>query len=312
MSTAANPRLTFRHDLTDFALGIMQDNAKLLTEIKRIAPVVPVGVLAGRYPEFNDLQDFAVTDTKRVAGGKTAEAKFAGKMTDFTLQPNALKMPIDVEIEVPLSGDNVAALEQAKTHTLISQSMSSLAADVYTILKAGRSAHATLGKWSDPNVDPMDQLEEAANEIYTATGMWPNKIDITPPMWRYLKKHSLVLKRFGGKDKAISMADVGAEIGVPEMQLVTGAGLSSGDFGQSSATFAPMLGTAAWIYYSNPLASGQNATFAMTLARDADLLGGVYEYMTDDGTARVLRLAWFVKPVVVSAALCRRIVYSAQ
>jgi hypothetical protein len=49
----------------------------------------------------------------------------------------------------------------------------------------------------------------------------------------------------------------------------------------------------------------------MTLAREADLLGGVYEYMTEDGTSKMLRLAWFVKAVVMSAALARRIVYSA-
>ena len=311
MSTTANPRLQFRQDLTDFAFGILQDNLKLLAEIKRIAPVVPVGVLAGRYAEFNDLQDFAVGDTKRVAGGTTATAKFAAKMTDFTLQPNALKIGIDQEIEVPLAGDNSAALEQAKTHTLISQAVTGLAGDGYTILKAGRSAHSTFGKWSDANTDPMDELEQAALEIYAATGMWPNKIDITPTMWRYLKKHPLTLKRFGGKDRAIDMAAIGQEIGVPDMQLVTGAGLSSGDFGQTSASFAPQLGQSAWIYYSNPLANGLNASFAVTLARDADLLGGVYEYMTDDGTSRMLRLAWFVKAVVVAAGLCRRIVYSA-
>jgi hypothetical protein len=107
------------------------------------------------------------------------------------------------------------------------------------------------------------------------------------------------------------MEDVGAEAGGLDMQMVTGAGLASGDFGQSSATFTPMLGVACWVYYSNPIASGQNATFAMTLARDADLLGGVYEYMTEDGTSKKLRLAWFVKTVVQSAALARRIAYSA-
>ena len=311
MSTGVNPNLVFRQDLTDLALGIMRDGEKLLSEVKRIAPVVPTGVLAGRYPEFNDLQDFAVTDTKRTSGGVTAEAKYAAKMTDFVLQPNALKTGIDLEIEVPMAGGNTNAVEQAKTHTLTTQAMGSLALDVYTVLKAGRAAHATFGKWSDPNVDPIGQIEDAAIEIYEATGMWPNKVDVTPQMWRYLKKNALSLKRFGGKNSAMNLADVGAEAGGFDMQLVTGAGLSSGDFGQSSATFAPMLGTACWIYYSNPIANGMNATFAMTLSREADLLGGVYEYMTEDQTRRMLRLAWFTKSVVVASGLCRRIVYSA-
>ena len=308
MGTEANPNLTFRQDLTDIALGIVDDSEKKIAEIKRIAPVVPTGVLAGRYPEFNNIQDFAVTDTKRVAGGKTAEAKFAGKMTDFTLQPNALKLGVDQEIELPMAGGNAAVVEAAKTHTLVTQAIGSLANDVYTVVLAGRSAHATFGAWSDADVDPMDQLEQAAIEIYEATGMWPNKIDITPTMWRLLKKHSLTLKRFGGKQGAINMADVGNEIGIPDMQLVTAAGLASGDFGQSSVTFAPRLGNSAWVYYSNPIANGMNATFAMTLSQTADLVGGVYEYLTEDGTCRMLRLAWFVKAVVVAAGLARRIV----
>jgi hypothetical protein len=305
-----NPNLVFRQDLTDFATGVMQDNAKVLAEIKRIAPPVPTGVLAGRYPEFNNLQDFAINDTKRVSGGSTADAKFAGTMTDFTLQPNALQIGVDQEIEIPMAGGNILAVEQAKTHTLLAQSVGSLASDVYSLLKTGRAAHATFGKWSDANVDPLDELEAAAIEIYEATGLWPNHIDITPQMWRYVKKHPLTLKRFGGKNAAINMQDVGNEVGIPDMQLVTGAGLSSGDFGQTTAAFQPMLGKAAWVYYSNPMASGQNATFAMTLSRDLDMLGGVYEYMTSDGTVKKLRLAWFVKPVVVSSALARRIVYS--
>jgi hypothetical protein len=307
---AANPRLTFRRDLTDFAMGIMPDYRKVLEEVLFFAPVVPTGVLAGRYPEFNNLQDFAINDTKRVSGGSTADAKFAGTMTDFTLQPNALQIGVDQEIEVPMAGGNILAVEQAKTHTLLAQSVGSLASDVYSLLKTGRAAHATYGKWSDANVDPLDELEAAAIEIYEATGLWPNHIDITPQMWRYLKKHPLTLKRFGGKNAAINMQDVGNEVGIPDMQLVTGAGLSSGDFGQTTAAFQPMLGKAAWVYYSNPMASGQNATFAMTLTRDLDMLGGVYEYMTADGTVKKLRLAWFVKPVVVSSALARRIVYS--
>jgi hypothetical protein len=311
MGTEVNPRLSFRQDLTDYAFGILRDNEKLLAEVKRIAPVVPTGALAGRYPEFNNLQDFAVTDTKRVAGGETAEAKFAGKMVDFVLQPNALRTGLDYEIEVPMAGGNAGSLELAKTHSLMSQAMGSLALGGYTVLKSGRAAHATLGKWSDPNVDPIDEIEAAAIEIYEATGMYPNKCDITPQMWRYLKKSSLALKRFGGKSGSMKMEDVGAEAGDLDMQMVKGAGLASGDFGQSSATFTPMLGVACWVYYSNPIASGQNATFAMTLARDADLLGGVYEYMTEDGTSKKLRLAWFVKTVVQSAALARRIVYSA-
>jgi hypothetical protein len=311
MGTEVNPHLVAREDLQEYAFAILRDNAKLLAEAKRICPVAPTGALAGRYATFNDAMDFAITDAKRVANGPTADAKFGGKWNDYTLQPNALKIGMDLEIELPMAGSNVKAVERAKTRTLMAQAIGNFANDAYTILKAGRTAHATYGKWSDPNVDPIDQIEAAAIEIFEATGMWPNKVDITPQMWRHLKKNALSLKRFGGKNNAMKMSDVGEEAGGFDMQLVTGAGLSSGDFGQSTLTFATMLGTACWIYYSNPLATGDNATFAATLAVDEDLLTSVYEYMSVDGTQRFLRIPWFTKPVVVASALCRRIVYSA-
>lgn len=310
MGSEANPNLVSREDLQEYAFAIVQDNEQLLAEAKRIAPPAPTGSMAGRYLVLNDKQDFAITDSKRVAGGDTAIAKFGGTWTDYTLQPNALRQFIDLEIEVPMAGKNSAALERAKVRTTVAQSITNYANSVYTILKAGVSAHATFGKWADPNVDPIDEINAAAIEIYEATGMWPNKIDITPQMWRRLKANSLALKRFGGKSAAMKMEDIGSEAGVPDMQLVTGAGLASGDFGQSSAAFTPMLGTACWIYYSNPLATGDNATFAATLCVEDNFIGDVYEYMSDDGTRRWIRIPWFTKPVVQSASLCRRIVYA--
>jgi hypothetical protein len=309
MGNETNPNLVSREDLQEYAFAIVQDNEKLLAEAKRIAPPAPTGSMAGRYLTLNDKQDFAVTDSKRVAGGETAIAKFGGKWNDYTLQPNGLKQFIDLEIEVPLAGKNAVALERAKVRTTVAQSITNYASDVYTILKAGVTQHATFGKWSDPNVDPIDEITAAAIEIYEETGMWPSNIDITPQMWRRLKGSSLALKRFSGKSAAMKLEDVGAEAGIPDMQLVTGAGLASGDFGQTSATFTPMLGTACWIYYSNPLATGSNATFACTLCMEENFIGDVYEYLSEDGTRRWIRIPWMTKPVVQSAALCRRIVY---
>ena len=67
---ANNSRLTFRQDLTTYAFAILNDYAKVLAEAKRIAPVVPTGVFAGRYAQFNNKQDFELVDTRRAAGGE--------------------------------------------------------------------------------------------------------------------------------------------------------------------------------------------------------------------------------------------------
>jgi hypothetical protein len=309
---AANPRLTFRRDLTDFAMGIMPDYRKVLEEVLFFAPVVPTGSMAGRYAQFNSQQGFVAPNAKRAVGGATAEAKFGASMVDFVLDPNALKIPIDQEIEVPLAGENIAVVEQAKTETLLAQGTNCFAANVYTVLAAAVSAHATYGKWEDSAVDPIDELELAGFEIFAATGLYPNHCGISPQMFAKLRKNPLALKRFPGKAQNLALDQIAGELSFPcTMRIVTGAGLTGGGFDNAAATYAPLIGTAAWLFYSNPLATGLTPSFAATLSLTRDLLSGVYEYVNDDGTVRFLRTKWSTKPVIQSASLCRRIVYKA-
>ena len=124
---ATNPNLTFRKDLTDFAFSIMPDYLKVLAEAKRIAPIVATGALAGRYASFNTQQGFVAPSSKRAVGGITQDAKFAASMTDFVLDPNALKISVDNEIEVPMAGDNISIVEESKVTTLLAQGINSFA-----------------------------------------------------------------------------------------------------------------------------------------------------------------------------------------
>jgi hypothetical protein len=48
-------------------------------------------------------------------------------------------------------------------------------------------------------------------------------------------------------------------------------------------------------------------SFAVTLSLTRELISGVYEYMSEDGTVRYLRTKWACKSVVQSASLARRI-----
>lgn len=309
MPESTNPNLTFREDLTDYGLAVLNDYEATLAEIKDIAPVIPTGVLAGRYPSFNSKNDFAIVNTKRGPGGETPAARFGGTMVDFVLDNNALKMPIDQEIEIPLAGGNAGVLERAKLHALLAQSVQSLGLDVFTILSSGITAHATLGKWGAADVDPIDEIDAAAEEIYSATGMYPTACRMTPTMWRRMKNNPNVVKRFPGKQRAMGMQEIGGEVsdGSITFKMIKGAGLTNGNFGNENASFAPFLGTSCWLYYSSPLAAGLSPNFAAILSRDPELLGGVYEYTNDDGTVKYLRVRWDVKAIVQSTALVRRI-----
>jgi hypothetical protein len=303
-----NPNLTFRKDLTDFAFSIMPDYLKVLAEAKRIAPIVATGALAGRYASFNTQQGFVAPSSKRAVGGITADAKFAATMTDFVLDPNALKISVDNEIEVPMAGDNIAIVEESKVTTLLAQGTNSFAQGVYGVLQAGVSAHATYGKWGDAAVDPIAQIDAAGLEIAAASGIYPNVVDITPQMLQLLRANPNTVKRFPGVAGGISLEMVSACLSFPcTINIITGMGLTGGGFGNSAATYAPLLGTSCWIYYSNPLATGLNASFAITLSQTRELISGVYEYTNDDGTLRYFRIKWACKSVVQSASLARRI-----
>ena len=309
MGDTTNVKLVLREDLTDYAFATLGDYEATLEELRRIAPVVPVGVFGGRYLSLNDKNDFVAPSTKRVAGGETTTAKWGGEMKDFQLDNNALKMPIDIEIELPQAGANASIIEKAKTHTLLSQSVQSLAADVYGLMGSSVSAHATYGKFSDATVDPIDQVDAAAIEIYEATGIFPNFAEITPQAWRLMKNNPKVRSRFPGKTGKLTLDDISGEMsGNIQFVRSQAAGLTGGGFGNASATFAPLLGTAVWLYYANPLANGLNPSWACTLSYAPELLDGVYEYQSEDGTMRYLRIKWATKPVVQSTKLVRRLV----
>lgn len=305
---ANNPNLTFRKDLTDFGMSIMPDYMAVLAEAKRIAPIVPTGVLAGRFAKFNAQQGFVAPSAKRAIGGATADAKFAAEMVDFVLDPNALKISIDQEIEVPQAGENIRIVEESKLQTMLAQGANSFGVSVYDLLKSSVSAHATYGKWGDASVDPIAQLDAAGLEIAAATGIYPNVCDITPQMLALLRANPNTVKRFPGIQGAISLDAIAGCLSFPcTIKILTGMGLTGGGFGNSSATYAPLLGTSAWLYYSNPLATGLNPSFACTLSLSRELISGVYEYMNDDGTLKYLRIKWACKTVVQSASLARRI-----
>jgi len=308
MPAITNPNLQFREDLTNFAFGIMPDYMKVLAEAKRIAPIVPTGALAGRYAQFNAQAGFVAPKTKRAIGGVTAEAKVAATMVDFVLDPNAIKISIDQEIEVPLAGQNLAIVEESKTQTMLAQGTNSFGQGVYSALLAAVTAAANWGKWSDEGVDPIDELDQAGLAIAAATGIYPNICDITPPALRLLRSNPNTRKRFVGVAAPIPLDAIAGCFSFPcQMKVLTGMGLVGGGFGNNNATFSPLLGTAAWMYYSNPLATGENPSFAATLSMTRDLISGVYEYLSEDGTVKYLRVKWACKTVIQSTALAQRI-----
>ncbi len=307
MAPAANPNLTFRQDLTDFGMQIMQDHKTILDELAFFMPTVATGILSGRYAEFHEHQHFVRVKTSRAAGAKTAEARWAAKMVSFLLDNDALKIPIDTEIELPLATDGGSALERSKLMTLQSQAIVSLASTAHSLIQDGVTAHATYGDWTNAAVDPRAELHKAALIIYKQTGFYPNRIAMSPLMWYCFTNNPKVREFYADMLPLLTPELVANAIpGKPEIRVLMGAGLEGG-FDQANVELKPFLGEGAWVYYSNPIKSKDEPSFANVLSKDYDLFGGVYEYSSDDGVLRNLRMAWHTYPVIRSTKLVCRI-----
>ena len=98
-------------------------------------PTVPVGILPSATLNSTNISTLCVWKTHRAAGGKTAEARWAAKMVSFLLDNDALKIPIDTEIELPLASDGGTSLERSKLMTLQSQAIISLAATCHGLIQ---------------------------------------------------------------------------------------------------------------------------------------------------------------------------------
>ncbi len=307
MAKPANPNLTLRQDLTDFGFGLMQDHQELIDEINFFAPTVPTGTLAGRYAKFHAQQHFTRLNTRRGAGGETRTARWAAEMVDYLLNNDALKIPIDTEIEIPLASSGVTMLERSKLATLMSQGIVSLASTVHEQVRSQVPEHATFGDWTKDNVNPITELWLASLEIYKQTGFFPNRIGMSPLMWYCLTENLQVKADYKQFIPMLDPAMISKRIpGNPEIRILKGAGLEGG-FDQENPELKPFMGEGCWIFYANPVKSVDEPAFANILATDPAIFGGVYEYLSDDGVQRWMRMAWNTKPIIRSTMMARRL-----
>lgn len=303
--------MVFDDTLTTYAQLIAADWMKVLKEAHSVAPVVETGALAGKYMRFDRKQCFVVPDTRRSAGGATQVAQWQGELVPFVLDPNALKIPVDLEIEVPLAGRNSDKIREVKTKTLLCQCANSFSASTFRKVKAATAAVAGKGKWASATVDPLAEIEEGITKVEDETGLTPNVVTLSKPMWRKIKHHPKVIARFPGKSNAITPQLVAEEIGDGDLavEVVGGRGFEQAGLGNDAAAVQtqPFLGNTCLIHYRDVMPSQYSPGFCATLAYDSAMLDGVYSYTNDEGTIEFIRVKWAFDIVVQSALLAYRI-----
>lgn len=182
--------------LTNFAHGIAPDFTSSLAEL--MAPQCIAPAAAGQYIAFDDDEAFRYINTRRALGGDMAMIDFPTGSPTFNCEPHALGIATD-NFELERVGDaGVAMLREAKTRTLISRNALSREKRVFDAYSAGVVAEGGLGDWTDPDIDPIEELDSIIADLATQTGIAKIDLILGLPALLQARKHPKVIARFPG------------------------------------------------------------------------------------------------------------------
>lgn len=300
---------TVSQTLTNYARGIAQDRASALAEF--IAPTVPVGAATGKFKSFDDKNAFQVVETSRAIGGEAKRLEFAATDPDYNCTPQALEIAIDDhERELAGEGDPLG-LERAKTDTLVSSAVVSHEDKVLAAIKAAVAAVAGKGVWSDPDVDPVKELDEQIEAIAIETGMMPNRLVFGLGAWRVFRNHAKVIARQPGA------ALIGVTTGqAAQMSLNPGLDLRVGVLSKDTTKFGAakaavnIVGAEAFLFYGSASPTLYDASFAKTFRTRSGGVESVHSYRSDRNRSDIIAVDWSEDIQVVSTACVRRLTIS--
>ena len=193
---------TLNYQLTAYAQGLWNDISDVIKLAERLAPTTPVPGAAGQFKKFDDKNSFMPEKTARALGGDPVIINFNASDDAYSCKPQALEVRVD-KAEDQAAGDaggevEQNLLDQGKIKALINKVALSHVLDVTTTVlnavPAGwTGAPAGLGNWSNPDVDPIAQLDAALLQISQNCGSTQNimiTMDVTA--WNALRTNPKV------------------------------------------------------------------------------------------------------------------------
>jgi hypothetical protein len=194
---------TLNYQLTTFAQGHMNDLADARALAERLAPSTPVPGSTGQFKKFNDKNSFLPEDTARALGGDPKLIAFSASDDTYSCKPQALEVRVD-QAEIDAAGSGAGALGQqllreGKVAALLNKAALSHSVQVVTAVLAAVSSQPTIGVWSNPDIDPIDQLDAQLLALSNDCGSASNiKLTIDVGAWNSLRSHPKVKARCVG------------------------------------------------------------------------------------------------------------------
>jgi hypothetical protein len=306
-----NSNVTVRQDLTEYAFGVMQSLDKAMALANAIAPIVPTGSAVGGFNKFESTAAFTVYNAARAVGGQATRIKFMADKANFACQPFGLRIDID-GYERQAIGDNASGLillEQSKVRTLQINSVVAHLSSVIAKALAGVAAESGLGDWSDPNVDPIAEINTAIKAVWLKCGVVPNRVVMDFGAWTLLASNPLTLKRMPGADLTVVTPDrISALLMMPGVSVIVAetAVNAAGGFGNASATRTGVLSSNVLVFASSDMPTQYDPSFMKTFAPAPDLFTSVYTY-DEQPHLTWYENDWTVDTQVVSALMAARI-----
>lgn len=191
---------TLNYQLTAYAQGLWNDLADVVKLAERLAPSTPVPGASGQYKKFDDKNSFMPEKTARALGGDPTLISFSASDDTYSCKPQALEVRVDKieDQQAGSEGDPVAAqlLDEGKIRALLNKTALSHVLDVTSHVLANTNAISGRGNWSDPDIDPIDQLDEQLLALSQDCGSTQNvKITMDVSAWNALRNHPKVKTR---------------------------------------------------------------------------------------------------------------------
>lgn len=295
--------------LTNFAQGLMQERASAIAEF--IAPGVIVPATVGHFKKYDDKNMFQAVETARAVGGARKRIEFDATDPTYNCKPQALEIAIDDSERESAGAQDPILLEQSKAAVLVNTAVLSHEDKVLTAIKAGVSAVADRGNWSNESIDPIDQIDEQIKAIADACGLLPNRIALGLGAWYMLRKHPKVKARLSGvKVGGFGLQDFGACLLNPAIEIKVGVLVKdTAKFPKTKST-SNIVGDECFVFFASPAPSTYDASFAKTFKGGSGGVDSVKTYRAESNASDILAIDWSVDVQVVASGMARRLTVS--
>jgi hypothetical protein len=292
---------TLNYQLTAYAQGLWNDIGDVIKLAERLAPTTPVPGATGQFKKFDDKNSFMPEKTARALGGDPALIAFNASDDSYSCKPQALEVRVDKEEDQAAGneGGDVQAnlLDQGKIRALVNKVALSHVLDVCTTVVNSTTGVPGFGTWSDPNVDPIDQLNAQLLALAQDCGSVQNvKMTMDLSVWNTIRTHAKVKARalFGaGKDVAtISLEQLNAALIFPVDIMPANVVYDSARLNQTPSKARALSGLCL-LHYSQPNATIYDpSAFKSFTVGSAGFIGNVRTYIAPNQLWRGHLVDW--------------------